>query len=823
MSESTEQPCPSMEVADDDSRVPKIDMVFESDEKAYHFYCLYGKEMGFGVRKHYVKRRSSGLVYSRIFCCYKEGVSKASKEGSNPRPDARTGCHAHITVRLMEDGRYRVSEFEPNHNHELVARAPEAATESTDGSEMALEASKKKVGRDSVARAALKSYKRLKCLTSAESVMRHVQKRAQGAHSDMPATSEGGTGNWVPSVDMEFEDDHEAHAFYINYAARTGFNVRKNLVKKRASGVVFSRNYCCHKEGYSKKVGNPKPRDRTGCPASMTIKITKNGRYRVTDFEPKHNHVLTIPTKANLLKWQWGKGLIKGPGELLDLVADRRVTPKHNEQVNGQEESCQHPKFLPVDLKNYIPSKRMNAAMVGDVGAVLQYMQEKQAEDPAFYYALQLDQDDRLANVFWTDVMSKVEFEYFDDVLTFDTSHTLNEYTRPFVQFIGVNHHKQAIIFGAALVYDETMESFKWLFEAFKTAMHGKQPKVILTDRSEAMSNAIAAVFPGTTHRLCPWQIYNNAAKHLNFVFQGSTTFTKDFSRCLYEIEEEEEFLKEWKLLLGMYDLHTNIWLAKLYGDREKWSLAYGRETFCADIISTLVKENMNSALKEYLDLGKNLFDFFKHYDSIVNQQRHAELQADFHARQSMVKVPALRMLKQVATAYTPAVFKMFQTEFDLSMDCMVFNCGQVGTVFEYKVTVDDRPKEYLVRFDSSDSTIFCSCKKFEFTGIQCRHVLKVLDIINIKVLPPQYILRRWTKDAKSVTVGSIPELAVDGDCRSSLAKRYGSLCSLLDKIAVKAAETMESHMFIENISDQLMDQVCKILQKTPPGRPPAS
>ncbi|ONK55383.1 uncharacterized protein A4U43_UnF4060 [Asparagus officinalis] len=58
-------------------------------------------------------------------------------------------------------------------------------------------------------------------------------------------------------------------------------------------------------------------------------------------------------------------------------------------------------------------------------------------------------------------------------------------------------------------------------------------------------------------------------------------------------------------------------------------------------------------------------------------------------------------------------------------------------------------PKEHFVRFDSTDCSAICSCKKFEFVGIQCCHVLKVLDFRNIKELPIRYFLKRWTKEAK--------------------------------------------------------------------------
>ncbi|KAF1898567.1 hypothetical protein Lal_00023569 [Lupinus albus] len=43
--------------------------------------------------------------------------------------------------------------------------------------------------------------------------------------------------------------------------------------------------------------------------------------------------------------------------------------------------------------------------------------------------------------------------------------------------FFGVNHHKQTTVFGAAVVSNETEETYVWLLEKFLEAMNGKQPK----------------------------------------------------------------------------------------------------------------------------------------------------------------------------------------------------------------------------------------------------------------------------------------------------------------------------------------------------------
>ena len=61
----------------------------------------------------------------------------------------------------------------------------------------------------------------------------------------------------------------------------------------------------------------------------------------------------------------------------------------------------------------------------------------------------------------------------FGDAMSFDTTFQTNKFEMPFAPLIGTNHRKQTILFGTALLYDETIESFIWLFNTFLTAMSG--------------------------------------------------------------------------------------------------------------------------------------------------------------------------------------------------------------------------------------------------------------------------------------------------------------------------------------------------------------
>jgi zinc finger SWIM domain-containing protein 3 len=107
------------------------------------------------------------------------------------------------------------------------------------------------------------------------------------------------------------------------------------------------------------------------------------------------------------------------------------------------------------------------------------------------------------------------DYEVFGDVVCFDTTYRKLNDGRPFGLLVGVNNHKKTTIFGAALLYDETAESFVWLFYTFLTAMSGKKPQTILTDEDAAMAKAIKIALPETHHRICIWHMKQMRASTL--------------------------------------------------------------------------------------------------------------------------------------------------------------------------------------------------------------------------------------------------------------------------------------------------------------------
>ena len=126
---------------------------------------------------------------------------------------------------------------------------------------------------------------------------------------------------------------------------------------------------------------------------------------------------------------------------------------------------------------------------------------------------------------------------------------------------MGFNHHRVTIIFGATLMYNETTDSFIWLFETFFKAMCGKSPKTIFIDQDVAMANAISHIMPNTNRRLCTWHIMQNALKQVNSVFKGLGGVKSALSMLMESIKEEYELLSAWNAVLEEYDVRDNNWL----------------------------------------------------------------------------------------------------------------------------------------------------------------------------------------------------------------------------------------------------------------------
>ena len=57
--------------------------------------------------------------------------------------------------------------------------------------------------------------------------------------------------------------------------------------------------------------------------------------------------------------------------------------------------------FISEDYNNYLHIRRIDEMKSRDTGGLLEYLQRMQSEDLNFSYAIQVDLDDLITNIFW--------------------------------------------------------------------------------------------------------------------------------------------------------------------------------------------------------------------------------------------------------------------------------------------------------------------------------------------------------------------------------------------------------------------------------------
>jgi hypothetical protein len=187
----------------------------------------------------------------------------------------------------------------------------------------------------------------------------------------------------------------------------------------------------------------------------------------------------------------------------------RNITNIHT--TTGGEGGFEYVECTKKDMQNYYSDFRRKIKDV-DAQIFIDNLHALQELDPNFFFEYEVI-DGRLFQMFLADTTSKKNYDYFGDVLSFDTTYNTNQYDMKFTPFTGVNHHMCSIFFGAALLPDEKIESYVWLFQIWG----GNAPTLIVTDEDASMRVAISIVLPNTKHRLCMWHIIKKLIEKIDF------------------------------------------------------------------------------------------------------------------------------------------------------------------------------------------------------------------------------------------------------------------------------------------------------------------
>ena len=278
----------------------------------------------------------------------------------------------------------------------------------------------------------------------------------------------------------------------------TGFDVRRRYSNVSSfDGKVTSCRFVCSNEGLRRKGQTNRAtkcfraETRTDCKARISLILDRvAGNYEVNDVVLEHNHLLHLPETRHLMASQ--RKISELQAFEIETADDSGIRPKAaHELASRQVGGPLNLSYTFRDRKNYLQSKRQRDLAFGQAGSMLKYFHDKIVENLSFQYALQLDCEEHITNIFWADAKMILDYAHFGDVVTFDTTFGTNKEYRPFGVFLGLKQFRETTVFGDALLFDETEDSFIWLFQTFIAAHNGKQPRTIFTDQDAAMGKAI--------------------------------------------------------------------------------------------------------------------------------------------------------------------------------------------------------------------------------------------------------------------------------------------------------------------------------------------
>ncbi|GAB2229304.1 hypothetical protein Droror1_Dr00023442 [Drosera rotundifolia] len=588
-----------------------------------------------------------------------------------------------------------------------------------------------------------------------------------------------------PHDGMEFDTNEAAYAFYKEYAKSVGFGTAKlSSRRSRASKEFIDAKFSCISYGIKQQSDdavNPRPSPKIGCKASLHVKRKPNGKWYIHKFVKEHNHEL-LPEQVHLFRSHRDGDNHKNDSQTLwGKVLD--VSSK--QFVSSQNINC---------LENYMRTQEEKGRRLslepGDAPHLLDLFMDMQEIDPRFFYAVDLNEDHCLRNIFWVDSKGIDDYTKFGDVISFDTTYFTNKYRVPLVVFIGVNHHMQPTLLGCALIGDGTVYTFVWLVKTWLMAMDGKPPTVILTDQNKVLKAAISAVLPQSRHCLSLWNVLELIPQRLEYISLWLDSFMEKFSECIFNSWTGEQFTQRWLMLLETFKLHDDEWMRSLYEDRFMWVPVFMRGTSFVGLCAPSRDESLNSSFDKYIGAETSVGVFVEQYKLLLEDRLQEEAKAEFESwhEEPELKSPS-PFEKQMAFVYTHEIFKKFQVEVLGAAACHLKKEKDENGCITYGVKDFEVDQEYMVEWAELKSQICCSCCLFEYRGYLCRHAIVVLQMSGVFTIPMKYVQQRWTNVALSEH--GITEKLDDVQAK---VLRYNDLCRRAIILGEEGSLSQESY-----------------------------
>lgn len=226
---------------------------------------------------------------------------------------------------------------------------------------------------------------------------------------------------------MFFKTKKELIYYYKQYERQTGFGIMTQRSKRKDDGSVRYVTLGCASGGKARKhitnISKLHSTTKTDCKARINA-VLADGVLCITTVCNAHNHGLS-PQKARFFRCNYA--IDDSVKRQLDINDKAGIGMAKSFNVLVVEAGdFEKLSFIKKDARNYIDKARHHRLGKRGADALRGYFERMQYKNDGFYSSIDLDDDGRSKNVFWADARSRTTYEYFGDVVTFDTTYLTN-------------------------------------------------------------------------------------------------------------------------------------------------------------------------------------------------------------------------------------------------------------------------------------------------------------------------------------------------------------------------------------------------------------
>nr|XP_025647328.1 protein FAR1-RELATED SEQUENCE 5-like [Arachis hypogaea] len=475
----------------------------------------------------------------------------------------------------------------------------------------------------------------------------------------------------IPTVGMRFEDLKLAQNFYATYAKKVGFVCKiwnTNLDRMTKEPINQSIHY--NQEGFrGSRVKEPTRKNTVvdvGCRARIYAKFDREKKdWALLKVDLRHSHPCStkkaVHYHENRESTMHAKCMIEVNDEA-GIRPNKTFLALANE-VGGPSNLGLFEK----DVKNYISARLRSNNINADVKEMLDYFMRMKEMNPNFFYVVNVDDDYKFRSAVWVDARCRDSYEYYGDVVSFDTTYSTNQHGLPFATFVGVNHHGKSTLLGCALLGSEEIPSFEWVFTQWLKCM-GTAPHGIITDQCRSMFGAIRKVLPNTRHRWCIWHI----TQKIPYKLGGYARFNElkaDLKHIIWNSPSVETFKDD------------------MFHHRHMWVPIFFKGQFWASMKSAQRSESMHSFFGGYLHSKTSLVQFVHEFDNVLGNKEQKELEDDAADSRGFIPCATSSTIeRQFQQEYTNDIFRDVQTEFVKKADYNIRAVNEQGDLAWVKV-----------------------------------------------------------------------------------------------------------------------------------------